>query len=383
MMERWRRGGAGLTARAIAGAARVFLIAGAAFLAGCTGPAYLLQAGEGQLDLLCRARPIERAIQDPRTPPRVRELLGEVGAIKKFGTRFGLTPTSSYETYVALDRSRVVYVTSASDPLAFKGRKWRFPIVGTVPYLGWFDRDDARRFAEELKAEGLDVELRGAAAYSTLGWFSDPVLSTMLPDGPGARSGLVDVVLHESVHATVYVPGQSTFNESLAEFVSEGLTEEYLRSHGLLPELAAYRTSQVDSARRRKRMHDAYVELDALYKSARPREEKLATKATILKALKEELGLARIPNNATLLQSKTYGSESDHFEKLFDKCGSWERFWKAVRAIEGGAFGGDQATTFGPVLAAVGEKMCGAASPTSDEGGAVSSPRPVGQRLTE
>jgi predicted aminopeptidase len=340
--------------------ARVFLLVAAAFVVGCTGPAYLLQAGEGQLDLLCRARPIGRAIQDPETSDRVRALLAEVGSIKAFGTKFGLTPTSSYETYVALDRSRVVYVTSASEPLAFKGRRWRFPIVGTVPYLGWFDRDDARRFADELKAEGLDVELRGASAYSTLGWFSDPVLSTMLPDGPQALGGLVDVVLHESVHATVYVAGQSTFNESLAEYVSNRLAEEYLSSHGLLPELHAMRAGRVQSDQRRRRMHEAYVELDALYRSPAPREEKLREKERILVALKKELGLARTPNNATLLQSKTYGSEDESFQKLFDKCGSWERFWKAIRTIDGKAFGGDQASKFGDVLAAAGKKACSA-----------------------
>lgn len=333
-------------------------MAAACLALGCTGVAYLLQAGEGQLDLICRARPIDRAIADPDTPEHVRELLGEVRSIKQFGTTFGLTPTSSYETYVELDRSRVVWVTSASDPLAFRARKWRFPIVGTVPYLGWFDRDDARRFAEELRAEGLDVELRGASAYSTLGWFSDPVLSTMLPDGPQARGGLVEVVLHESVHATVYVAGQSTFNESLAEYVSDRLTEEYLSSRGLLPELAAIRTGRVASARRRKRMHEAYVELDALYRSPRPREEKLAEKARILRALREELRLARTPNNATLLQSKTYGSEEDEFEKLFRKCGTWERFWKAIRTIQPAEFGGDQAARFGDVLARAGGRAC-------------------------
>ena len=358
MWKRRRGEGSDRGARGVSIAARVFLFVAAAFVVGCTGPMYLLQAGEGQLDLLCRARPIERAIRDPETPDRVRKLLSEVKSIKAFGTKFGLTPTSSYETYVALDRPRVVWVTSASDPLAFKGRKWRFPIVGSVPYLGWFDRDDARRFAEELKAEGLDVELRGASAYSTLGWFSDPVLSTMLPDGPQALSGLVDVVLHESVHATVYVAGQSTFNESLAEYVSNRLAEEYLRSHGLLAELAAIQTGRVESDRRRRRMHEAYVELNALYESSVTKEKKLAEKARILAELKKELGLSRTPNNATLLQSKTYGSQDQGFEALFERCGTWERFWKAIRTIDAGSFGGDQASKFSGVLAAAGDEAC-------------------------
>jgi predicted aminopeptidase len=338
---------------------RACALALALALIGCSAPSYLFQAAQGQLDLLCRARPIERAIADPATPERVRALLKEVPSIKKFGVGFGLTPTSSYQSYVALDRPRVVYVTSASDPLAFKGRRWRFPIVGSVPYLGWFDHDDAKRFAEELASQGLDVDLRGASAYSTLGWFSDPVLSSMLPESPSTLGSLVDVVLHESVHATVYVPGQSTFNESLAEYVSDDLTEEYLRSQGLIAELSAYRRGRTEGATRRRRMHEAYKTLEALYASPLPREEKLAQKAKILSELRAELGFGRPLNNATLLESRTYGSESDAFDKLFKKCGSWDRFWKALRSLDPASFGGDQATRFSEVLARLGEKSCG------------------------
>jgi predicted aminopeptidase len=341
------------------------LVAGSAL--GCGTPGYLFQAAQGQLDLACRARPIQRAIDDPTTPPRVRKLLGEVASIKRYGIGYGLTPTKSYETYVALDRSRAVYVTTASEPLAFKPRRWRFPIVGSVPYLGWFDIDDANRYAAELAKEGLDVEVRGATAYSTLGWFSDPVLSTMLPEGPATLAGLVDVVLHESVHATVYVPGQSTFNESLAEYVSDGLTDEYLRDHGLVGELIAYRSGKVQSDARRRRMHETYKTLEALYASALPRDEKLAKKKEILDALKAELGWRRTLNNATLLESRTYGSEVDKFAALFKQCGSWERFWKAVREIEAGWFPQDQSPRFGDVLARAGQKSCGGTAPVKEE----------------
>ncbi|MBK8258663.1 MAG: aminopeptidase [Polyangiaceae bacterium] len=327
-------------------------------LLGCGAPGYLFQAAQGQLDLMCRARPIERAIDDENTPPRVRKLLSVVPSIKRFGTGYGLSPTSSYETYVALGRSRVVYVTTASDPLAFKPRKWRFPIVGTVPYLGWFDLEDARRYADDLAAEGLDVDVRGATAYSTLGWFRDPVLSSMLGDGPTTLPGLVDVVLHESVHATLYIPGQSTFNESLAEYVSDGLTEEYLREEGLIAELIAYRQSRVESAKRRRRMHDAYKELESLYASSKTKEEKLEEKKKILTALKEELGWKRTLNNATLLESRTYGSESPAFATLFERCGTWERFWKAMRELEPEWFAGDQSARFESVLVKAGEKSC-------------------------
>ena len=87
------------------------------------------------------------------------------------------------DIYGDVDRSAVVWVVSASDPLSFQPRTWTFPVVGSVPYLGWFNRDDARAFADELKGQGYDVDLRGADAYSTLGWFEDPILSTMVGEG--------------------------------------------------------------------------------------------------------------------------------------------------------------------------------------------------------
>lgn len=342
---------------------RLVALAAALLATGCGAPGYLFQAAQGQMDLVCRARPLQRAIDDPTTPPRVRRLLAEVPSIKAFGVGFGLTPTKSYETYVALDRPRVVYVTTASEKLAFKPRRWRFPIVGSVPYLGWFDLDDAKRYAAELEQEGLDAEVRGASAYSTLGWFRDPVLSSMLPEGPATLAGLVDVVLHESTHATVYVPGQSTFNESLAEFVSDNLTGVYLRDHGLLADLLAFQNGHAESDRRRKRMHEAYVALDTLYKSKKSRDDKLAEKAEILETLREELGFRHPINNATLLESRTYGSETDKFAALFARCGSWKGFWKAIRGIEPGWFPQDQAPRFGEVLARAGEKSCPVATP--------------------
>ncbi len=207
-----------MLSRAIVAAASVLL------LSGCTTGRYLAQAGCGQIDLMLRARDLDRAVADPHVPARIRGLLAQVGAIKKFGERHSLRPTGNYHRYVELDRPVVVWVVQASDPLRFHSKTWWFPIVGRVPYLGWFERDAAYDFARELREEGLDVDVGGAEAYSTLGWFDDPVLSTMISDGDEAIGELADVVLHESVHATLYVDGQTRFNESLAEFTSDRLT---------------------------------------------------------------------------------------------------------------------------------------------------------------
>ncbi|MBI2712508.1 MAG: aminopeptidase, partial [Bdellovibrio sp.] len=165
---------------------------------------YLAQASYGQFVLLNRARPIAEVLQDERTPLRVRNLLKEIDPVKSFGEAQGLRPTHNYTEYVKLDRDAAVWVVSACEKLKFESKEWNFPIAGAFPYLGWFDLQTAQEFAEELRKEGWDVDLRGAQAYSTLGWFRDSVLSTMIPPGEGALSSLVNVVLHESVHATLY-----------------------------------------------------------------------------------------------------------------------------------------------------------------------------------
>jgi predicted aminopeptidase len=194
-------------------------------LTGCSTAGYLAQAGFGQLDLLEARRDIDDVVQDRRTAPRLKKLLGRVDEIKRFGEKHGLTPTSNYGTYADLGRPVAVWVVTAAEPLRFRNRTWSFPIVGSVPYLGFFDRDDARDLALGLRGAGWDVDLRGASAYSTLGWFADPVLSTMIADGDEALGELADVVLHESFHATLYVKGQSLFDESAADFVGDHLAE--------------------------------------------------------------------------------------------------------------------------------------------------------------
>jgi predicted aminopeptidase len=317
-------------------------------MSGCSTLEYLWQAGRGQLAILNRARPLEEVIRDETTPPRIRRLLEEVPKVKSFGERFGMKPTRNYETYVKLDRDAAVYVVSACAPLKFEPKEWKFPIVGGFPYLGWYSRENAEKYAESLRAEGLDVDLRGAGAYSTLGWFRDPILSTMIRPGEGALGDLVEVVLHESLHATVYVNHQAFFNESLASFVSEGLTPIYLEeTRGKdSPESKKYSEDLEWQKKFYSRMHSAYSELDSLYRSPSSDSEKLEKKAEILEKLRSDLKwrAGRSLNNATLLGYREYGGNRDVFARLFEKCGKdWPRFIHALGRIREDDFPSSQA----------------------------------------
>jgi predicted aminopeptidase len=321
----------------------------------CSTARYLTQATRGQLALVNRARPIPEVLKDERVPTRTRALLSQVAAIKAFGERQGLKPTPNYQDYVALERPAAVWVVSACENLNFKSKEWSFPIVGRFPYLGWFDAKAASEFGDELRVEGWDVDVRGARAYSTLGWFRDSVLSTMIEEGDEALGELVNVVLHESVHATAYVSGQAYFNESLASFVADRLTPRYLPER----ERLAWEKSEREGAERRRELHAAYVELKALYESKRPDAEKLARKTEVLAGLKRKLGFKRDIGNATLIQFQTYNTDESKFLALWKACGEdGARFMRAIGRVGEKSFSESQQENLDEVLAPLARAGC-------------------------
>lgn len=315
---------------------------------------YLLQASRGQLALFSHARPIAEVLKDERVSPRIKGLLGEVESIKAFGEKRGLKPTKNYTDYVNLDRPAAVWVVSASEVLDFKAKVWKFPLVGSFPYLGWFDLEDAKNFATGLKREGWDVDLRGASAYSTLGWFRDSILSSMIPEKEDALGALVNVVLHESVHATLYIEGQSYFNESLASFVADQLTLEYL-GEKVGPQSVEY-SSYVEATARSERIQREFVQthhkLSQLYGSSASDAEKRAKKEALLAELKSSIGFKRDVNNATLLQYKTYNTGFDEFSAVLKKCGNtFPAFFKLLSHLTANSFKKPQDENFSSALA--------------------------------
>jgi predicted aminopeptidase len=300
-----------------------FVLAFAIASLGCTPVRYVTQAAAGQERINARGIAIQELVDGQHLDKRTRGLLAHVPRIKTFGERHGLARTKNYQRYVWLDRPAVVWVVSACHPLAFRPMAWRFPIVGSITYTGWFDRREAKGYAAELAAKGWDVDVRPSQAYSTLGWFDDPILSTMIAPDEAALGDLADVVLHETLHATFYVPGQSTLNESVASFVGDTLAIRYLdETLGPdSPEKTRFLEIRERAERRGRLMRDAHEALATLYASRRPRAEKLAEKRRITEALRAELESKRPITNATLIQYKTYGSGRAEMEALLAKCG--------------------------------------------------------------
>lgn len=332
---------------------RLFLAATALLSQGCFSAGYLAQAARGEARLLLEARPLPEVLADPATPPRVRALLARVPAIKGYARAQGMRATRSYDRYTDLGRPAAVWLVQACAPLAFESRRWSFPVVGSVPYLGFFDEGAARRLAAGLAAEGLDVDVRTPRAWSTLGWFRDPVLSTMLPPGDTALGELANTILHESVHATVYVKDQSAFDEGLATFVADRLTLPFLV--GTLgaeaPEARAWAAAEAQGQARAARLRAAWQALDALYRSPATDAEKRSRKAELLEALRAELRWPAPLNNATLAGYRTYDSGGEAFERLLRACdGRWPRLLAAVGGLRSEDFGAPQQAHFEAVL---------------------------------
>lgn len=310
-------------------------------MSGCHSVSYVAQAAWGQLDLLTRAQPIDDILRSDRASAQLKRVLREVERIKRFAVDHGLEASENYTRYAALEREAAVWVVRACPALSLEPKTWHFPIVGSVPYLGYFDIRDAEHHAGQLRAAGLDVVVRGAAAYSTLGWFSDPLLSTMFSSAQNVIGNLVDTVIHESVHATIYVPGQNVFNESLASFAAERLTKHYLserfgRRSGILKQ---YRRFAHRRRRRIGQLVSVYERLVRLYDSDQPTEVKLQRKRRILRQAESKLGLEGRLNNAALAGLRTYNSDHAAFARLLERCGgAWQTFFQGMRDVEAGEF---------------------------------------------
>jgi predicted aminopeptidase len=320
---------------------------------GCSTASYLYQAGKGQISLFNHERPIGDVIKDERTPTRIKVLLEEIPSIKKFAETNGIKPTKNYQDYVQLDRTAAVYVVSACASLKFESKEWGFPIVGTFPYLGYFDLPMAKEAAQDLRKAGWDVDLRGARAYSTLGWFRDPVLSSMIPEGDEAFGDLANVVIHESVHATLYISGQAYFNESLANFVAGRLAPVYIteKKGPSSPEIVAYEKSEKDSEDAEKLLHDAYERLAKLYDSPVSDPDKLEEKKKIYTELQAQLGWKREITNATLVQYKEYNEGTPAFDAVYKACGSdWRRFLRTLGELKPESFSQSQQSNLDSVL---------------------------------
>ena len=191
---------------------------------------YLSRGAWEESKILARRRPIDELVRDPRVEPAVRQKLRIVLAARAYAKdSIRLRAKESFTTFSQLEKDTLVLLLSAAYRDRLEPYTWWFPIVGRVPYKGYFDFDAARRAATQFYLDGYDVSLRPSDAFSTLGWFNDPLLSTSLKRD---SLDLVNTVIHELTHNTFYAPGSTAFNESFASFVGSRGAAAFFRSRG-------------------------------------------------------------------------------------------------------------------------------------------------------
>jgi predicted aminopeptidase len=339
------------------------LLGACSLFSGC----YTLKQGTTMLGYLGRAIPLESLAGDgapasadsaPVTDTEENHRFVErVQDIRRFAMEeLGLAESANYTRYVELDRDYLAAVVSAAAKDSFTRHEWWYPVVGKMPYKGFFNVKDARKEREKLQKKDLDVWVRQVDAFSTLGWFKDPLYSYMRSY---SAYQLADLLIHELLHATVYLKGESQFDEELAEFVgSEGARLFIEKTFGTnSAEYQALIDSEIDGAAYMGYIRELIAELDALYQSSVSREEKLIRKEVIIRTSQERFeveyetrfhsenyrGFVKLPvNNAYLELYRLYYAEGSFFKDLYEKSGrDLPKYIAAVKTLKEKRASGD------------------------------------------
>jgi predicted aminopeptidase len=283
------------------------LLCGAAWLlTGCAGPGYYAQAVSGHLDLMQARRDVAAVLADQGTGEELRQSLQAAAEIRAFAvTRLGLPDNGSFTEYVHTGREAVTWNVVAAPEFSLEPRRWCFPLAGCVPYRGYFDPLDAERLAARLAGKGNDVAVSPALAYSTLGWFRDPLLDTMLRY---SEEQLAGIVFHELAHQKLYVKGDAAFNESYATFIEEIGVMLWLDSSGRAERLPEWRRRRQATADFTALLDETRRELARVYASAGAPPQKRIEKAAAFATLEERYRAS--------VQAHSRGA--DYFSSWFD-----------------------------------------------------------------
>ena len=302
-------------------------------LTACQIP-YLINNSYEQIRLLNNRVSVEKVLADPKTDAEVKRKLTLAQDALKFGVeKLGLAPHKNYRSYVDLKRPYVTWIVQVAPAYEVKPHLWWFPIVGSLPYKGFFDEQGAKDEAAQFDSAKFDKAVRGVSAYSTLGWFHDPILSSMLRYDD---EDLVNVILHESVHATVFIPDHADFNERMANFFGNlGTQLFYEAREGINSKTAEQvRLENEDRLIFSKWISRKIIELNDFYKSHQTPEDKDRQ----LKALQQEFVDKLVPqlkttslsgfskqnlNNAVLLNYTTYDQDLSDFSELHERIGDY------------------------------------------------------------
>jgi predicted aminopeptidase len=320
---------------------QLLTLAGLCLLGGC----YVLESARGQLDLNARRVPIDTLVAAADTQPALREQLALAARIRDFASHeLRLPDNASYRSYADIGRPFVVWNVFAAPEFAVEPRTWCFPVAGCVAYRGYFSEQRAHDYALGLETRGYDVAVTGVPAYSTLGHFADPVLSTMLR---WDETELAALVFHELAHQLLYVKGDTAFNEAFATVVEREGVRRWLDAEGRPGALAAYRAREARYRDVAELVAASRARLRALYARQLPAAAMRTAKAEEFARLRSDYVARRAalgsgydwlfdagPNNARLLAVATYEDCVPALEgRLVAAGGDLEQFYAVVRAL--------------------------------------------------
>lgn len=316
-------------------------------LAGCGNVSYYLQSVGGQFDIWRREVPVERLLEDPGLAPLLKTQLERAMRIRDYASReLGLPDNRSYRSYADLARPFVVWNVFAAAEFSTEPRQWCFAVAGCVGYRGYFSEAEARRHATALAAAGDDVYVGGVPAYSTIGWFADPLLNTFIhyPEPELAR-----LLFHELAHQILYVKDDTVFNESFATVVEQAGIARWLAAHGSAADRMRFAQLQRFRADFRVLVTRTRKALSALYAGNAAPEQKRRRKAELLSALQTQYQqrkgdwggfsgydrwFAQPLGNAHLASVAIYTQRVPAFEALLrQQGGDLPRFYTAAREL--------------------------------------------------
>lgn len=330
------------------------LLLASLLLASCQTVKFYGQAVGGQVEIIRKSRPIPPIIADSGTDPQLRRQLVAVQGIRQFASEHLTLPGGeSYGTYADLGREYVTWVLYAAPEFSLKPKTWWYPTLGHLEYRGFFREPDANELANRLRADGHDVEIGGVEAYSTLGWFHDPVLNGFIHH---SEIALAELIFHELTHRRLFRNGDTAFNESLATAFAEECVKRWLRHQNRSADLRKYEQLLV----RRNQFYDKIdvtrLKLEALYASGKSPGAMRREKAVLLADLQQnfrqlrrrwggsglESWLDQDLNNAHLVSIITYHKNVPTFHRLLDECGGdIDLFFKRAAKLDLASVDGD------------------------------------------
>jgi predicted aminopeptidase len=252
----------------------------------CSSFGYYMDLMAGHSELLERRKPINEILANEETTLKLRELLETSQKMRDFASKeLDLPENDSYRTYADINRSYAVWNVIASKEFSIQAKKWCFLFVGCLSYRGYFSKADATAYANELKSEGYDVYVAGAKAYSTLGWFDDPLLNTMMYKSEARRAG---IIFHELAHQVLYIDNDSAFNEAFATAVEQEGIRRWMKKKGRSDQYKKYLANKKRDAQLNALLQQTQAELKQLYKTKSTENEKRQQKNIIFSLMQKK-----------------------------------------------------------------------------------------------